>query len=597
MTSAYDEAATTPRGAVKLGPVTGQELDNPETLAGMEERSFSRTSLATGDSAGVEAPAASSSAEISLPPGESSFDENSTSVHGEDTPKTTGEHEEVDGKDDTHEANLNCSTSSSNETNDTLVRMDRTRNKESSFLEEHEQHGEREESISVLPAVENAATCTSRKGQVKDQIKDHRNQSVLEARAQERHTCDDDRAEENSRNSQTASQDEPHTLRAHCENAEEPRPDEAQDEVADREIAQGCQNDCYNFYDAVRSGNVKRVSALIASGCVQNLDEPDWNVSGDPPLLVAATNQCLPVLSALLANGCDPAARSPRGETALHRVIQNGGPSNVLKFVEDLLKHGCPPSVKEAGSGSTALHVLSRQLAHTPLKSLHHNFDVALTTLELLAKAGLVNIKDHQGRSPLHILASSAIFDNNNKSHIESLIVTLLDAGADTALKNDRGETPLHESLECGALNTAELLIPHTPTGITSRYGETPLHIASRKNYVNMVTQLLAHGEDPGAQDAGGNTPLHLAAARGFHQTVSLLVTSPLAQLENVNIDGLTALQVATESRFINAVRILLKAGADPSQIMHYCATVLRQHPDISLLVNHELTRRRQLAA
>lgn len=175
--------------------------------------------------------------------------------------------------------------------------------------------------------------------------------------------------------------------------------------------------------------------------------------------------------------------------------------------------------------------------------------------------------------------------------------MTLLDAGADTALKNDRGETPLHESLECGALNTAELLVPRTPTCITSRYGETPLHIASRKNYVNMVSQLLAHEEDPGAQDAGGNTPLHSAAARGFHQTVSLLVTSPLAQLENVNIDGLTALQVATESRFINSVRVLLKAGADPSQIMHYCTTILRQHPDISLLVNHEMTRRRQLAA
>jgi len=119
----------------------------------------------------------------------------------------------------------------------------------------------------------------------------------------------------------------------------------------------------------------------------------------------------LPDCSVLLANGCDPAVRSPRGETALHRVILNGGPGNVLKFVEDLLKYNCPAGVKEAGSGSTALHVLSRQLStHTSLKSFRHNFDAALKTLELLAKAGPVNAKDHQGRSALHILASSTIF-------------------------------------------------------------------------------------------------------------------------------------------------------------------------------------------
>ncbi|XP_014601536.1 PREDICTED: ankyrin repeat and protein kinase domain-containing protein 1-like [Polistes canadensis] len=353
-----------------------------------------------------------------------------------------------------------------------------------------------------------------------------------------------------------------------------------------------------DFYEVVRAGDAKCVATLLATGRVQNLDEPDWNVSGDPPLLVAATNHCLSVLNILLANGCDPGVRSPRGETALHRVILNGGPGNVLNFVGELLKHGCPAGVKEAGGGLTALHVLTRQLAHAQSsKSLHHDYEAALKTLDLLAKAGPINAKDHQGRSALHILASSTVFDNNHRTEIEALIETLLAAGANPALKNDRGESPLHECLECGALNTALLLIPHTPPGIMSRYGETPLHIASRKNYVDMVAKLLEHEEDPSVQDAGGNTPLHLASARGFHQTVSLLVTSPLAQLEKKNLDGLTALQVAAESGFVNAVKLLLKAGADPTQTIHYCSTTLHRHPDISILIDHELTRRRQLAA
>ncbi|XP_076641512.1 uncharacterized protein LOC143352698 [Halictus rubicundus] len=353
-----------------------------------------------------------------------------------------------------------------------------------------------------------------------------------------------------------------------------------------------------NFHEAVRAGDAKCIAALLARDSIQNLDEPDWNVSGDPPLLVTATNHCLPVLGLLLANGCDPAVRSPRGETALHRVILNGGPGNVLQFVGELLKYGCPSGVKEAGGGLTALHILTRQLAHAQgSKNLHHNFEAALKTLDLLARAGPVNAKDHQGRSALHILASSTIFDNNHRTEIESLIGILLAAGADPSLKNDRGETPLHECLECGALNTALLLVPHTSTGIMSRYGETPLHIACRKNYPDMVAKLLEQGEDPSVQDAGGNTPLHLASARGFHQIVSLLVTSPLAQLEKLNSEGLTALQVAAESGFINAVKLLLKAGADPSQTVHYCTTTLHRHPDISVLIDHELSRRRQLAA
>ncbi|KYM78144.1 hypothetical protein ALC53_11433 [Atta colombica] len=566
MTSAYETMTEREKQKAISPHDTARVFFNLDTASDMEETS--RASLATGDS--FEESMLFSSVEVNVLSTGESFDGDLRMFEKEEENKEEG-----------------SVSISVNLVND-ISQMNRFKNGELSF-EDNERH--KEKKLVLLAdyiASENASTCSVEKEQDKNQ----KNRSILKIQVQEQ-CVSNVHPEEKFRDS--AIED---AVRVCCENVVEiclnTHTDEKQDEF-EREIIS--RQDSGSFYDAVRSGNAKRVSMLIANGCVQNLDEPDWNVSGDPPLLMAATNHCLPVLSALLANGCDPAVRSPRGETALHRVILNGGPGNVLKFVEDLLKYDCPPGVKEAGSGSTALHVLSRQLAHTSLKSLRHNFDVALKTLELLAKAGPVNAKDHQGRSALHILASSTIFDNNHKTDIESLIGTLLAAGADTALKNDRGETALHESLECGALNTATLLIQHTPTSIASRYGETPLHIASRKNHIDMVTKLLEHGEDPGAQDAGGNTPLHLASARGFHQTVSLLVTSPLAQLEKVNIEGLTALQVAAESGFANAVRILLKAGADPSQTMHYCATILRHHPDISLLIDHELTRRRQLAA
>lgn len=176
------------------------------------------------------------------------------------------------------------------------------------------------------------------------------------------------------------------------------------------------------------------------------------------------------------------------------------------------------------------------------------------------------------------------------------MVKIFLDSGADPTLKNDRGETPLHEALEFGALNTADLLIAKTPIGLTSRYGESPLHIAAKKNHIELVDKLLKHGEDPSLENAEGNSPLHLASARGFHNVVSLILTSPLVGLEELNDDGLTPLQVAAESGFANTVKVLINAGADPSAIYNSSSPIQRRHPDISVLIDDELTRRRQLA-
>jgi len=248
----------------------GREPNNPSPIPDMEETSpSSQASLATGDSFFEESTLPS--VEIGVLPDES-FD------------RDLGLFEKQ--KENEDEKSVGISVNSVND----ISRMSRLKNEESS-CEDNERHKEKK-LLSVLLAnniaVESTSACSARRNQTKDLDKDQKNRSMLEIRVQERRACDSN-VHVGEKFRDTAVED----MRVCCENVAEIclDMDEKQDEF---EIISRQNGNL--FYDAVRSGNAKRVSTLIANGCVQNLDEPDWNVSGDPPLLMAATSHCLPVL-------------------------------------------------------------------------------------------------------------------------------------------------------------------------------------------------------------------------------------------------------------------------------------------------------------
>jgi hypothetical protein len=292
MTSAYEatieceqQKITAPREFVKIC-FDDRELDDPNSsIVGMEEiSSSSRTSLAVSDSSLEES--AICFVENSNLPDESDNreDVNEETCRREDEARTLG-------------ISLNLTSDSPG--------VDKPGNEESSESTDKGRHKgtrENEEEISnpismaYGATLEDASTCKAAKkeqigeqGRSKDPTRNKQNQTAgLGIQMQERHAVAND-----SNIYIKGNFEEPAMTNARvcCENAAEPclDTDERQDENGERETVG--QNDSDKlFYDAVRSGNVKRVSILISNGDVQNLDEPDWNVSGDPPLLMAATN-------------------------------------------------------------------------------------------------------------------------------------------------------------------------------------------------------------------------------------------------------------------------------------------------------------------
>jgi len=80
----------------------------------------------------------------------------------------------------------------------------------------------------------------------------------------------------------------------------------------------------------------------------------------------------------------------------------------------------------------------------------------------------------------------------------------------------------------------------------------TPLHLAVKRNHLNIVGILLSEQHeqqsDPNLANRNGQTPLHMAASAGFHEIIQVLFQSDLDEPCDptmVDAQQLTAYQIA----------------------------------------------------
>jgi ankyrin repeat protein len=98
--------------------------------------------------------------------------------------------------------------------------------------------------------------------------------------------------------------------------------------------------------------------------------------------------------------------------------------------------------------------------------------------------------------------------------------------------------------------------------------GETPLHVVARRGHTQLVKPLLDAGAEIGARNAQHETPLHQAVARPSSDTQ--LVESLLdagAEIGARNAQHETPLHLAVCYGFLDAVKVLIKRGADVNAI------------------------------
>jgi len=197
--------------------------------------------------------------------------------------------------------------------------------------------------------------------------------------------------------------------------------------------------------------------------------------------------------------------------------------------------------------------------------------------------ADLKSVNERNGRGVMHDVCAAGQAD---------LIPLLAEFGADPMLRDRFGQTPLQVALEyknekaVGALlalnevheqmmsAASEAMEDAAVRGYTEIArillengveASSYLGDAALKGQTGVVVLLLDHGAKIEAHNKFGNTALQDAAVGGNVEVLRLLLARGAAVDGRNGLTGATALMMAVEMGKLGAVRVLLKAGADPS--------------------------------
>lgn len=151
--------------------------------------------------------------------------------------------------------------------------------------------------------------------------------------------------------------------------------------------------------------------------------------------------------------------------------------------------------------------------------------------IRFLIAAGVdLNAKVPLRKNPLYIAAREGRTD---------LVHALCDAGARLPRKNAFGYSLLHFAAIWNHAGVLDSLLCATGADVNAKdtpMKYTPLHIAARKGYTEVVNVLIRGGADVNSRDRFGNTPLHLAASEKRLETAQALVKGGAnGEVENVN--------------------------------------------------------------
>lgn len=275
----------------------------------------------------------------------------------------------------------------------------------------------------------------------------------------------------------------------------------------------------------------------------------------------------------LLVLGSDPNAQDFHGLTPFHLVCREGYHS--VK-IQELLRYGADVNIKDF-DGRAPLHHAAEQghklvvqclveaganinlvdsQGHTPL--LWAAYKGHLGLIDDLWSDEHKKLRDHNGRTPLHIAAIGAMESEEKEKEKLEVVKKFIEKGINMEANDRFGQTPLHVAVRSGnKAVTRALLEKGANSEARTSNNETLLHMAAKGGQMDIAQVLLESGVDIEAKDSSQHTPLHKAAKAGHGDIVKLLLKNG-ADKHKMNARRETPLYQAVKGGDETTVRLLL---------------------------------------
>ena len=287
---------------------------------------------------------------------------------------------------------------------------------------------------------------------------------------------------------------------------------------------------------AFNKDNVEAIDVLLNAGADSNIPCADGTTSIHHAVHGGCSKE---TLQAIISHGADINAADNTNRTAL----MIGCWKDNEKVIDVLLNAGADSNITDS-MGATWIHY-----------AVHG--DCSKETLQAIIDNGAdINAAGNGKKTALMIGCW--------KGNIEAINV-LLNAGADSNITDDVGETCIHHAVN-GGKETLQAIINHgADVNVRDKHSVTALMVACWKENVDAINILLNAGADPTIADTKGFTSIHYSVhVDCSKETISALIGHG-ADVNTADKNNETALMQACKMKYADTMSVLLNLGADPN--------------------------------